>query len=86
MPSLDEVLDAHPTFADALRWTVPDGSPFVWRLWPEDKKARLRIRFQQYLSRSDVGAAIPRYVGSDRRHQQVEPLRPVVTAGVPHRK
>lgn len=71
MPSLDEVLDACPTFANALRWTVPDATPFVWRLWPEAKKAQLRIRYQQYVSHGDVGAAIPRYVGSDRQHQQV---------------
>ena len=69
--SHDEVLAACPTFANALRWTVPDATPFVWRLWPEAKKAQLRIRYQQYLSHGDVGAAIPRYVGSDRQHQQV---------------
>ncbi len=68
---LDEVLTACPAFANALRWTVPDGSPFVWHLWPEAKKAQLRIRYQQYLYHADVGASIPRYVGVDRTRQQV---------------
>lgn len=70
--SLDSVLTACPSFANALVWSEPTGTPFVWRLWPEEKRARLRELYALYLDGRDFTAAVPTAGVGARRDDEFE--------------